>query len=240
MRMRKKKHGAQRLAAASELLFDYHGEPISDPAAAINMKGAPVYLEIGAGKGGFAVKMAKKHPMCAYFAMEKVSDCVVLATEKAIEEREEGRDNLRFIVDVADNLSKIFEYGTIDKIFLNFSDPWSKKGYAKRRLTHRRYLSLYLNLLKDGGKICFKTDNDALFDFSLEEIAALGLSLDKMTRDLHKSEYNGGNVMTEYEKSFSDLGKSINMLELTKPSDFKIEVPRELQKDYDKTVFFKK
>lgn len=240
MRMRKKKHGAQRLAAASELLFDYHGEPISDPGAAINMKGAPVYLEIGAGKGGFATKMARKHPMCAYFAMEKVSDCVVLATEKAMEEREEGRDNLRFIVDVADNLSKIFEYGTIDKIFLNFSDPWSKKGYAKRRLTHRRYLSLYLNLLKDGGKICFKTDNDALFDFSLEEIAALGLSLDKMTRDLHKSEYNGGNVMTEYEKSFSDLGKSINMLELTKPSDFKIEVPRELQKDYDKTVFFKK
>ena len=240
MRMRKKKHGAERLAAASELLFEYRGEPLSDPAAVLNMSGAPVYLEIGAGKGGFATKMAKKHPLCAYFAMEKVSDCVVLATEKAIEEKEEGRDNLRFIVDVADNLSKIFEYGSIDAIFLNFSDPWSKKGYAKRRLTHRRYLALYLNLLKDGGKIRFKTDNDSLFDFSLEEIDALGLTLDKMTRDLHNSEYNEGNVMTEYEKSFSELGKSINMLELTKPAGFKIDVPTELKKDYDKTVFFKK
>ena len=94
--------------------------------------------------------------------------------------------------------------------------------------------------MKDGGKIRFKTDNDSLFDFSLEEIDALGLTLDKMTRDLHNSEYNEGNVMTEYEKSFSELGKSINMLELTKPAGFKIDVPTELKKDYDKTVFFKK
>lgn len=240
MRMRKKKNGAARLAAASEFLLDLPSEPISDPASAIGMKGAPVYLEIGAGKGGFACNMAKLNPNCAFFAMEKVSDCVVLAGERAKEMKEEGRDNLRFIVDVADRLAKIFEMGTVDRIFLNFSDPWTKKGYAKRRLTHRRYLALYFNLLKEGGKITFKTDNDALFDFSLDELCAMGIKLDKMTRDLHNSEYSEGNVMTEYERSFCEIGKSINMLEATKPCGYEVEIPLELKRDYDKTVFYKK
>ena len=240
MRMRKKKNGAARLAASSEFLFECPSEPMSDPASFLGMKGAPVYLEIGAGKGGFTCQMAKIHKDAACFAMEKVSDCVVLACEKAKEMSEDGRDNVRFIIDVADNLSKIFEYGTVDRIFLNFSDPWPKKGYAKRRLTHRRYLALYFNLLREGGKITFKTDNDALFDFSLEEFSAIGVPLDKMTRDLHQSEYNASNVMTEYEKKFSDAGKSINMLEATKPNDFKVEVPEDLKRYYDNTVFLKK
>ena len=240
MRMRKKKNGEARLSACSDLLLNDITEPMTDPASRLSMSGAEVFLEIGAGKGGFACQMAKKHSNAAYFAMEKISDCVVLAAEKAKSSDTDPIKNLRFIVDTADNLTSLFSEGTVDRIFLNFSDPWSKKGYAKRRLTHRRYLALYLNLLKDGGKIRFKTDNDSLFDFSLEEIDALGLTLDKMTRDLHNSEYNEGNVMTEYEKSFSELGKSINMLELTKPAGFKIDVPTELKKDYDKTVFFKK
>ena len=120
MRMRKKKNGESRLAACSELLFENRGEPLCEPASEIGMAGAPVFLEIGAGKGGFACKMAKKHKNSAYFAMEKISDCVVLAAEKAMAVKEEGRDNLRFIVDTADNLLKIFEKGTVDKIFLNF------------------------------------------------------------------------------------------------------------------------
>ena len=87
------------------------------------------------------------------------------------------------------------------------------------------------NLLKDGGKLCFKTDNDGLFDFSLEEIEAVGLSLDKMTRDLHASEYNEGNIMTEYETAFSSKGVTINMLEVTKPQGFTIEIPENLRAD---------
>ena len=235
MRMRKKKNGEARLSAHAEFLFDLKGEPMSDPAGEISMHGAPVFLEIGAGKGGFACGMAQKYPSAAYFAMEKISDCVVLAVEKAAEQSLSG--NLRFIVDTADNLAKIFECGTVDRIFLNFSDPWTKKGYAKRRLTHRRYLALYLNLLKDGGTLTFKTDNDALFDFSLEEVEALGLKLDFMTRDLHASTRAEGNVVTEYEKNFSEQGKNINMLEFSKPAGFEIEIPSELRRD--RKEFFK-
>lgn len=237
MRMRKKKNGEARLAAVSDFLYKHSGEPLCDPSCVMNMSNSPVYLEIGAGKGGFACNMAKIHTGAAYFAMERVADCVVLGCEKASEMKSEGRDNLRFIIDTADNLTKIFAPGTVDRIFLNFSDPWSKKGYAKRRLTHRRYLSLYFNLLKDGGKLTFKTDNDALFDFSLEEIGAMGLTADKLTRDLHRSEFATDNVMTEYEKSFSDLGKNINMLELTKPAGFEPEIPKNLQKDYDRSIY---
>ena len=231
MRMRKKKNGEARLEACSEFITSTPVSPYSDPATVFGKPGAPVFLEIGAGKGGFACEMAKRNPDTCYFAMERVSDCVVLAAEKAKATADERGDNLRFIVDTADNLAYIFEWGTVDRIFLNFSDPWSKKGYAKRRLTHRRYLALYFNLLRDGGKLRFKTDNVGLFDFSLEEIEALGLKCDIVTRDLHASEWNEGNVMTEYETAFSEQGMKINMLEVTKPVGFSVEIPEELSKD---------
>lgn len=231
MRMRKKKHADERLSACSEFLLEGDNFPMSDPAAVIGMAGAPVFLEIGAGKGGFARGMAEKHPEAAYFAMEKISDCVVLAVEKANASEADLKKSLRFIIETADNLTRIFECGTVDRIFLNFSDPWSKKGYAKRRLTHRRYISVYMNLLKEGGKLTFKTDNDGLFDFTLEELSALEIGLDKCTRDLHASEWNEGNVMTEYERNFSEQGKNINMLEFTKPEGFEMEIDPSLKAD---------
>ena len=191
------------------------------------MPGAKVYLEIGAGKGGFACKMAERHSDSAYFAMERVTDCVVICAERAASGEYGELNNLRFVIDTADNLMHIFERGSVDAIFLNFSDPWSKKGYAKRRLTHRRYLAMYLNLLRDGGKLRFKTDNVGLFDFSLEEIEAMGLTPDIVTRDLHGSEWNEGNIMTEYETNFSEQGMKINMLEITKPKGMQPEVSPE-------------
>ena len=231
MRMRKKKHGAERLSACSELIAEPPCEPMADPAVLFGRAGASVFLEIGAGKGGFAVKMAKRHSDVCYLAMERVSDCVVLGAEGAKSMEGGAPDNLKFIVDTADNLTKIFCPGTIDAIFLNFSDPWSKKGYAKRRLTHRRYLAVYINLLKAGGVLRFKTDNDGLFDFSLEEVEAIGLTPTKFTRDLHASEYNEGNIMTEYETAFSSQGVKINMLEVVRPVDFSIEIPSDLASD---------
>ncbi len=231
MRMRKKKHGAERLDACREFLIENIEEPICNPAAKLDMPGAEVWLEIGAGKGGFATKMAKKNPDVAYIAMEKVTDCIVLAAEGAKRAFENGKANLKFINDTADNLTKIFNTGTVSRIFLNFSDPWSKKGYAKRRLTHQRYLSVYFNLLKDGGKLRFKTDNVGLFDFSLEEIEKMGLKPDVVTRDLHASSYAEENIMTEYETAFSSQGIKINMLELTKPQGFAPEIPEELSRD---------
>lgn len=230
MRMRKKKNGEARLTACSELLLEDIREPMGDPAAMIGMKGAKVFLEIGAGKGGFAIAMAEKNRDAAYFAMEKITDCVILAAEKA-KKLDGSAKNLRFIVDTADNLTRLFECGTVDRIFLNFSDPWPKKGYAKRRLTHRRYLSVYFNLLKDGGKITFKTDNTGLFDFTLLELYDMGVKPDFVTRDLHRSERAEGNVMTEYETTFSSQGVAINMVEVTKPLGFCPEIPEELSKD---------
>ena len=228
MRMRKKKHGEERLQQCSEYLYVHEGAPLTAPAKEVFGEERPVYLEIGAGKGGFAVGMTKQHPDVAYFAMERVTDCVVLAAERA---KSAGSDRLRFIIDTADNLTKIFAKGSVDAIFLNFSDPWSKKGYAKRRLTHARYLAVYMELLKDGGILRFKTDNVGLFDFSLEEVARVGLTLNKMTRDLHASEWNEGNVVTEYEAAFSSQGVKINMLEVVKPSGFSLPIPDDLKAD---------
>ena len=226
--MRKKKHGEERLSQCSEYLYEHEGEPLSNPSMHVYGNESPVYLEIGAGKGGFAVGMTKQNPDVAYFAMERVTDCVVLAAERA---KKEDSQRLRFIIDTADNLTKIFAPGSVDAIFLNFSDPWSKKGYAKRRLTHARYLAVYMSLLKDGGVLRFKTDNVGLFDFSLEQVAEVGLTLNKMTRDLHASEWNEGNVVTEYEAAFSSQGVKINMLEVVKPEGFSLPVPDDLKAD---------
>ena len=233
MRMRKKKHSAERLSACEKYLFS-PSEKMQNPASEIGDGLSKVYLEIGAGKGGFACAMAERHSDAAYFAMERVTDCVVLCAERAASGEFGELNNLRFVIDTADNLMHIFERGTVDEIFLNFSDPWHKKGYAKRRLTHRRYLAMYMNLLRDGGRINFKTDNLPLFDFSLEEIEAMGLTPDVVTRDLHSSEWNEGNIMTEYEKNFSEQGMKINMLRLTKPAGFNPEVNEEflIKKNY--------
>ncbi len=228
MRMRKKKHGEERLLQCSEYLYSHEGTPLTNPSETVFGSTSLVYLEIGAGKGGFAVGMTKANPDVAYFAMERVTDCVVLAAERA---KNEGSDRLRFIIDTADNLTKIFAPGSVDAIFLNFSDPWSKKGYAKRRLTHARYLAVYMSLLKDGGLLRFKTDNVGLFDFSLEQIEEVGLTLNKLTRDLHASEWNEGNVVTEYEAAFSAQGVKINMLEVVKPEGFSLPVPDDLKAD---------
>lgn len=228
MRMRKKKHGEERLLKCSKYLYNHEGAPLIDPSLTVYGNRSPVYLEIGAGKGGFAVGMTQANPEVAYFAMERVTDCVVLAAERA---KKEGSDRLRFIIDTADNLTKIFAPGSVDAIFLNFSDPWSKKGYAKRRLTHARYLAVYMSLLKDGGILRFKTDNVGLFDFSVEQVEEVGLPLNKLTRDLHASEWNEGNVVTEYEAAFSSQGVKINMLEVVKPAGFSLPVPDDLKAD---------
>ena len=216
MRMRRKKHREERLAACSEFLFSKGEEPLEAPLSTFDIPLEKVFLEIGCGKGGFSCRMAEINSNAGYYAMERATDCLVLAAEKAKSGEFGELKNIRFINDNADNLESIFAPGTIDAIFLNFSDPWPKSGYAKRRLTHRRYLGMYMRLLKSGGTLTFKTDNDGLFDFSLEEVEAMSIPLVAMTRDLHASEYNEGNVMTEYETAFSEKGKNINMMKIKK------------------------
>lgn len=194
-------------------------KPIQDSRYSFD-RDAPLWLEIGAGKGGFAIAMAERNPTVCYYAMERVSDCVVLAAEGAQRTAEGRPDNLRFLIGNADDLPAWFAPESIDRLFLNFSDPWSKKGYRKRRLTYRRYLRIYFTLLREGGMLCFKTDNVGLFDFSLEEIRAMGLTCEVQTRDLHHSAWNEGNVMTEYETNFASQGMPICMLRVRKPQGY--------------------
>lgn len=209
MRMRKKKHGAERIEACSELR-------IADPAL---MRGGfenifgnsnPVHMEIGCGKGNFACGMAKRYPDVNFVALERVADVCCIALEKAKAETDERTsDNLRFLIGDAKILAENSAPHSIDCIYLNFSDPWPKKGHAKRRLTHRAFLEIYKLLLKEDGILRLKTDNVGLFDFSLEEFEAVGATVIWQTRDLHASEKNADNVMTEYEKNFSEKGFSI-------------------------------
>ena len=208
--MRKKKHGEERILACAELLIEDPSILKDDPKAPFADKSRKLCLEIGCGKGNFAVGMAEKNTDCNFIAMERVRDVCCLALEKAMACKETRPDNLRFIIGDADNLEEWFPEHCLDVLYLNFSDPWPKAGHAKRRLTHRNYLAKYKKLLKEGGLLIFKTDNVGLFDFSLEEFAEFGLKIEWMTRDLHNSERAEGNVMTEYEKNFSEKGFTIN------------------------------
>ena len=209
MRMRKKKHGAERIEACAELR-------IADPAQMLGgfeqifKNNAPVHMEIGCGKGNFACGMAKQNPNVNFIAVERVADvcCIALEKAKASADEREG-DNLRFLIGDARILAENVLPHSLDCIYLNFSDPWPKKGHAKRRLTHRSFLEIYKNLLKDDGLLRLKTDNVGLFDFSLEEFEAVGANIIWQTRDLHASEKNADNIMTEYEKNFSEKGFSI-------------------------------
>ncbi len=169
----------------------------------------PIHMEVGMGKGQFLMRMAEKHPDINYLGME-MYDSVLLRALQLREKLENPLGHLFFIREDARLLPEIFEKGEIERIYLNFSDPWPKARHAKRRLTSREFLARYERILPDGGEIEFKTDNRVLFDFSLEEIRDAGWSLLACTYDLHKDPaLMEGNVMTEYEEKFSGMGKPI-------------------------------
>lgn len=165
----------------------------------------PIHIEIGCGKGNFITGMAKKYPKINFIAVEKVEDVLVMAMEKALDAEAK---NVLFIDMDAEKIEECFEKGEISRIYLNFSDPWKKKKQAKRRLTHKRFLDRYKNVLNEGSYIYFKTDNRALFEFSLNSFAEENFKLENITFDLHNSDYKD-NVMTEYEKRFSEEGMPI-------------------------------
>lgn len=209
MRARKKKHGAERIAACAHLLISDPTVLKNDPQAPFT-EVRPLHLEIGCGKGSFACGTATARPDINLIAMERVSDVACLALEKAEAAKDTRPDNLRFLIGNAENLTEWFPPHSIDCLYLNFSDPWPKAGHAKRRLTHRLFLERYQTVLKKGGMLRFKTDNVGLFDFSLEEFAAMGLEMTDLTRDLHNSPLNEGNIMTEYERTWSEKGFPIH------------------------------
>ena len=176
----------------------------------------PIHIEVGMGKGRFIMDMASLHPNINYIGIEMYDSVLLRAVQKREqreEETKEALENLFFIRMDARLLPEIFEKGEVERVYLNFSDPWPKERHAKKRLTSRQFLDRYDQILQEGGLVEFKTDNRDLFDFSLEEVKESGWTLLAHTYDLHHtSDMVDGNVMTEYEEKFSSMGNPIHKL----------------------------
>jgi len=212
--MRRKKHCAERIAACAHLLISNPENLMSDPSAPFGVA-RPLHLEIGCGKGAFVCGLAAARPDVNLIALERVPDVVCLALERAVAESKlRPADNLRFIIGDAQKLSEWLPEKSLECIYLNFSDPWPKKRHAKRRLTHPEFLKIYKRLLIPGGRIIMKTDNAGFFEFSLEQFAAEGFEVVRQTRDLSRSPYAAGNIITEYERAFTVKGVPICMAEV--------------------------
>ena len=167
-----------------------------------------LHVEVGCGKGKFTVELAKARPDILLVAIETVPDALVVAMELALRE---GVRNVLFLSEDAENLCDIFGYGEVDRIYLNFCDPWPRKKNAKRRLTYHTFLEKYKKVLKLGGQIHFKTDNANLFAWSLPEMESCFLELRNVTDDLHANGPVG--IMTGYEEKFYALGTPIHRVE---------------------------
>ncbi len=174
---------------------------------------APLHVELGCGKGRFITQMALRNPDVYYIAVEREPHVIVSGARFA----RENNLPITFVLGDVSNLSDLFAPGEIDRLYINFCDPWpNKKKWAKRRLTHSRFLAQYQTLLAEKGSIHFKTDNRQLFEFSLNEFAANDWKMSNISLDLHNSDYTD-NIMTEYEEKFSSRGFSIFRLEAEKP-----------------------
>ncbi|MBN8200896.1 tRNA (guanosine(46)-N7)-methyltransferase TrmB [Bacillus sp. NTK034] len=168
-------------------------------------KNQPLHIEIGTGKGRFITGMAKANPNINYIGIELAESVIVTALDRIIEDE---LPNVKLLNVNANDLRDYFEKDEVNRVYLNFSDPWPKKRHAKRRLTYRSFLEIYEDILGDKGEIHFKTDNQGLFESSLMSFSEYGMLLTFVSLDLHNSDYEG-NVMTEYEEKFSSRGSRI-------------------------------
>ena len=208
MRMRRMKNLESRMAACADLRIanpaDFKGKwrSLKEDCTAL-------WVEVGCGKGKFTAETAQANPDVLLIAVERCREAMVVAMEKA---QAMGLKNVFYIdMDVA-NIEEIFAGFEIDRLFINFPDPWPRKKNAKRRLTHRGFLDKYCRVIKEGGEIHYKTDNAPLFEFSVEEFQACGLQINNLTRDLHANGIVG--IMTGYEEKFHGLGTPINRCEV--------------------------
>ena len=173
-------------------------------------KDFPVALEIGCGKGGFVIELAKRQPSVNFIALEKMSNVILTPLEEV---KKQGLDNVRFLNIRAECIPCYIPEHSLDVIYLNFSTPLPKLGYATQRLTHRNFLETYKKLLKKGGRIIQKTDDRDFFDFSLEEYKACGLRLENVTYNLHENGNPEWNIVTEYEAKWVERGLPIHRVE---------------------------
>lgn len=208
MRMRKRNNLAPRMEACSAI-WVRDGKALRGAWRSLMPDAREIRLEVGCGKGKFTVETAAAEPDVLIIAVERVNEAMLLGMERALEM---GLKNVFFLSLDAAELEEYFAPGEIDLIYLNFCDPWPRKKNAKRRLTFRSFLEKYKKILRDGGEIHFKTDNAALFEWSLGEFEVCGLEIRNLTRDLHANGPVG--IMTGYEEKFYQLGTPINRCEL--------------------------
>ena len=208
MRMRKKPNLIPRMEACSDIWIQNPAE-LRGKWRELYPEARELRLEVGCGKGKFTAETAQANPDVLLIAVERCREAMVVAMEKA---QAMGLTNVYYIdMDVAE-IENIFAPGEIDRLFINFPDPWPRKKNAKRRLTHRGFLDKYCRVVKEGGEFHFKTDNAPLFAFSLEEFAVCGLETKNVTDDLHKDGVVG--IMTGYEEKFHELGTPIHRCEV--------------------------
>ena len=200
MRLRKKPHTDEKLKQFEDFVTVGNVQPITKDST------RELYIELGTGKGDFITQIAERNPQINFIGLEVEATCVLAAARKV---REHNLPNVRLIVFDVANIVELFGEHEVDRLYINFCDPWPKKRHAKRRLTNARFLELYKKILKRGGEIFFKTDNRGLFDYSLEQFALAGLEVRDVTNDLHAEE-PPDNIRTEYENKFSAAGVPIN------------------------------
>lgn len=200
MRLRKKPHTDEKLKQFEDFVTVGEVAPVQKDLA------RELHVELGTGMGDFIAQIAERNPQINFIGLEVEKTCVLSAARKV---REKNLGNVRLIVFDVENISELFGEHEVDRLYINFCDPWPKKRHAKRRLTHVRFLEMYRKILKPSGEIYFKTDNRALFDFSLEQFALVGLSVRDVTNDLHANE-PPDNIRTAYENKFSAAGVPIN------------------------------
>ena len=219
MRMRKKRHLDERIEQCSSVslgwLPDYSADLRGDPpiekfdVQRVFGNTNPVHLEVGCGKGRFIQQLAEENPHINYLALEQTPNVLVTAMERT---RDSGITNLRYYAGKAEYLEKALGPQSVELIYLNFSCPYPKESYAKHRLTHPLFLKIYASILSTNGFIKQKTDNQRLFEFSIENFSQCGWSLRNVSLDLHNSKITG-NIITEYEERFTKMGLPIYYLE---------------------------
>lgn len=204
MRLRNKPWARERINAYPQYIIP-NPEEAKGSWKEIFGNSNPVHIEVGTGKGQFVTGMAKQNPHINYIGIEMYESVIITALDRLIEA---DLPNLKLLdVDGAE-LMNYFEKGEVERVYLNFSDPWPKTRHAKRRLTYKTFLHLYESLMPNGGEVHFKTDNQGLFEFSLKSFSEYGMLLTFVSLDLHNSSFEG-NVMTEYEEKFSAKGQRI-------------------------------
>ena len=209
MRLRKKPHTDEKLKNFSDFVmtaddFENIGGHWREKFGSDTSR--KLYVELGTGKGDFITQFAEKYPQINFLGLE-VEPTVVLAAARKVHEK--NLSNVKLGIFDINNVDEIFDASEVDRLYINFCDPWPKKRHAKRRLTYVKFLDMYKKILTAGGEIHFKTDNRALFDFSLEQFDAAGWKVRDVTFDLHADE-PPENIRTEYENRFSALGVNIN------------------------------